>query len=58
MLSSGIGFQKGCDSPDALIADEGLVAFRMKEDVAILFPGTTEATGGSSELHLVFPFGE
>ena len=55
MLSSGIGFQKGRDSFDALITDEGLAVFRMKEDVAILFLGVTEATDGSGELHTALP---
>lgn len=49
MLSSRIGFQIAYERFNALITDEGLAVFRMKEDVAILFLDATEATDGSGE---------
>lgn len=55
MLSSRIGFQIAYERFNALITDEGLAVFRMKEDVAILFLGATESTDGSGELHTALP---
>lgn len=56
MFFSGIGFQKGCDSPDALIADEDVFFFNLYKK-SLFEPGTAEATGGSGELHFVFLLG-
>ena len=50
MFSSGIDLQIAREHFDALIADVPCAVFVLDKNVAILFPGTAEATGGSGEL--------
>ena len=52
MLSSGIGLQKGCDPPDALIADEDVFIFNLYKKLVSFIPDTAEATGRFIELHI------
>lgn len=57
MLSSGIGFQKGRDSFDALVADVPCTVFALDKSFTtlFLFLDVTEATDGSGEFHTALP---